>query len=87
MSKTRLTDMTADELASETTEFDREFASDTFGEPDEKALQQLERAQRKRGRPVRGAGDKPISVTVENSRLTRVDPDESSSDRGAGRGG
>ena len=73
MSKKRLTDMTAEELADETAGFDREFVSDTFGEPDEKARQKLERAKRKRGRPVRGAGAKAISVTVEKSILARAD--------------
>ena len=73
MSKKRLTDMTAEELAGETAEFDREFVSDTFGEPDENALQKLERAKRKPGRPVRGAGAKAISVTVEKSILARAD--------------
>ena len=52
MSKKQLTDMTADELAGETAEFDREFVSDTFGQPDEKARQKLERAKRKPGRAV-----------------------------------
>ena len=59
--------------ALETAEFDREFVSDTFGQPDEKARQKLERAKRKRGRPVRGAGAKAISVTVEKSILARAD--------------
>ena len=31
--------------ALETAEFDQEFVSDTFGEPDEKARRKLERAQ------------------------------------------
>ena len=73
MSKKRLTNMTAEELADETAEFDREFVEDTFGEPDEKARQKLDRAKRKPGRPVRGAGAKAISVTVEKSILARAD--------------
>ena len=35
MSKKRLTNMTPDELAKETSEFDREFVADTFGKTDE----------------------------------------------------
>ena len=73
MSDKPLANMTAEELAEATSEFDQEFAADTFGEPDEAALQKLERAKRKPGRPVRGAGAKAISVTVEKSILARAD--------------
>ncbi len=73
MSKKPLTQMNAEELAEATSEFDQEFAAETFGTPDEKARQKLERAKRKPGRPVRGAGAKAISVTVEKSILARAD--------------
>ena len=73
MSKKRLTKMKTKELAEATSEFDQEFAADTFGEPDEAAQDKLERAKRKPGRPVRGAGAKAISVTVEKSILARAD--------------
>ncbi len=73
MSKKRLTKMNTEELAKATSEFDEEFAADKFGEPDEVARDKLDRAKRKPGRPVRGAGAKPISVTVEKSILARAD--------------
>ena len=57
--------MNTKQNAHETAEFDREFISDTFGKPGEKARQQLERAKRQRGRQAHGAGAKAISVTVE----------------------
>ena len=65
--------MNAKQAAQDTSEFDREFVADTFSEPDEAARDKLERAQRKPGRPVRGAGAKAISVTVEKSILARAD--------------
>ncbi len=65
--------MNANPAARDTSEFDREFAADTFGEPDQAARDKLDRAQRKPGRPVRGAGAKAISVTVEKSILARAD--------------
>lgn len=73
MSKKRLTEMNTEELAKATSEFDEEFVADRFGEPDEAARDKLDRAKRKPGRPVRGAGAKPISVTVEKSILARAD--------------
>ncbi len=73
MSKKRLTKMKTTELAQATSEFDQEFAIDKFGEPDKAARDKLERAKRKPGRPVRGAGAKAISVTVEKSILARAD--------------
>ncbi len=65
--------MNANPDARDTSEFDREFVADTFGEPDEAARDKLDRAKRKPGRPVRGAGAKAISVTVEKSILARAD--------------
>lgn len=65
--------MNAKQAAQDTSEFDREFVADAFGEPDEAARDKLERAKRKPGRPVRGAGAKAISVTVEKSILARAD--------------
>ncbi len=73
MSKKRLTKMNTEELAKATSEFGQEFAAATFGEPDEAAREKLDRAQRRPGRPVRGAGAKAISVTVEKSILARAD--------------
>ncbi|MCH8879911.1 MAG: CopG family transcriptional regulator [Planctomycetes bacterium] len=65
--------MNAKQAAQDTSEFDREFVADAFGEPDEAARDKLERAKRKPGSPVRGAGAKAISVTVEKSILARAD--------------
>lgn len=67
------TEMTADELAVATAEFDREFIADTFGSPPAEAKARRARAMRKRGRPVRGQGAKAISITVERGVLSRVD--------------
>lgn len=64
--------MTTKELAKTTKEFDREFVSDTFSEPDVKARRRYNRAQR-RGRPRRGEGAKVVSVTVERSILEQAD--------------
>lgn len=68
-----LTEMNADELTRTTAEFDREFVADEFGPPDAAARVRLNRARRKRGRPVRGRGAKAISVTVELTVLKRTD--------------
>ena len=73
MSKKRLTKLKTKELAEATSQFDQEFAADTFDTPDETARDRLDRPQRKPGRPVRGAGAKAISVTVEKSILARAD--------------
>jgi len=65
--------MTTEELAEATAEFDREFVADTFGPPDPKARARHRRAERKRGRPLRGRGAKAISVTVEKTVLEETD--------------
>jgi hypothetical protein len=65
--------MTADELAEATAEFDREFIADEFGPPDAAARARWARAKRRAGRPIRGRGAKPISVTVELGILKRTD--------------
>jgi hypothetical protein len=67
------TSMTADELARQTQEFDREFVVDEFGPPDAAARRRLARAKRKRGRPRRGTGAKVISLSVEQSLLKKAD--------------
>lgn len=68
-----VTEMTADELAKETAEADREFIIDAFDPPDVDAKRRLARAKRKRGRPQRGQGVKVISLTVERRLLRRTD--------------
>ena len=65
--------MTAAELAKATREFDREFVIDSFSPPDDAARARHRRAQKRRGRPPRGRGAKPISVTVERALLAKAD--------------
>ena len=57
--------MNAKPAARDTSEFDREFVEDTFGKPDEAARDELDRAKRKPGRPLRGAGAGAIFLIVE----------------------
>lgn len=66
------TQMTAEELAEATAEFDREFIADSFGPPPPEALRQLQRAM-KRGRPRVGQGVRVVSVSVEKGLLNRSD--------------
>jgi len=70
---TPITEMTADELATETAEFDQESVIDTCGPPPPEAKRRWQRAQRKRGRPKKGQGAKVISVSVERRLLARSD--------------
>jgi hypothetical protein len=65
--------MTADELEAATAEFDKEFVADVYEEPDAEAVDALERARAKPGRPRKGKGAKVISVSVERSLLERCD--------------
>jgi hypothetical protein len=69
----RYQDMTADELAEATAEFDREFIADTFRPMNAKERALWERAKRKPGRPRRGKGAKAISVSIERDLLDRSD--------------
>jgi hypothetical protein len=73
MKKKPYTKMTAAELAKETADLDREFVIDDFGPMDEPAGKRWNQAKRKRGRPVRGPGSKPISVTVRRDILRETD--------------
>lgn len=68
-----LTRMNAKELAKATAEFDEEFVADTFGPPDRAAKKRHAAARAKRGRPRRGNGAKVISVTVEQTLLSKAD--------------
>jgi len=68
-----ITRMTAEELAAETAEFDKQFAADAFGPPPPAAKVRWDRARRKRGRPRKGQGTKVISVSVEKDLLARSD--------------
>jgi hypothetical protein len=47
--KTKHSEMSADELAKATAEFDREFVADTSGKPGPEARRRWLRAKRKRG--------------------------------------
>jgi hypothetical protein len=69
----RFQDMTTDELAAATAEFDREMIIDSSRpmSPKDRAL--WERARRKVGRPRRGKGAKVISVSIEQGLLDRTD--------------
>jgi hypothetical protein len=66
-------EMTTEELAAATAEFDKEFIGDTFSTPSPAEMAQWERAKRKRGRPQTGDGAKVICVTVEQGLLRRSD--------------
>ncbi len=57
--------MNAKKPTRDTSEFDREFVEDTFGKPDEAVRDELARAQRKPGCPVRGTGAGAIFLIVE----------------------
>jgi len=66
-------EMTKEELAEATAEFDQEFIGDTFHELSPEDMAQWERAKRKLGRPVKGRGAKVIAVSVERALLARSD--------------
>ncbi len=65
--------MTPKELDKATSEFDNEFAIDSFGEPTSKQRARLQRARKKRGRPKIGKGVKVISVSIERGLLEKTD--------------
>ncbi len=69
----RYQDMTADELAEATAEFDREFIIDSTRPmtPRERAL--WARAKRKVGRPRQGRGAQVVSVSIERELLSQTD--------------
>jgi len=68
-------EMTADELAAATKEFDQEGVADTFDAmtPTEEAVWQAAVRKRPRGRPVNGRGVKVISLGIEAGLLERAD--------------
>ena len=67
------TQMTADELAEATAEFDREFVSDEFSPCGADAAGKWRRVKRKPGRPRQGRGAKVISVSLEKELLAQAD--------------
>jgi hypothetical protein len=66
-------EMNTKELSQATSEFDREFIGETFGEPDSKQKAIHARAKNKRGRPKIGQGVRVISVSLEKNLLAAVD--------------
>jgi len=66
-------DMTEDELAKATAEFDREHVRDTFEPLAGEEAARWRKARRKRGRPPTGKGAKVVSVSVEKGLLSRSD--------------
>src|SRR5262245_8946128 len=68
-------DLTADELAEATKEFDREGVAETFRPmtPAEAAVWEAAAKKRSRGRPRVGKGVKVISVGIEAGLLERAD--------------
>lgn len=65
--------MTTEELAEATVEFDREFIADTFRPMTPAERARWERARRKPGRPRVGQGVRVISLSVEKGLLERSD--------------
>jgi hypothetical protein len=66
-------EMTTEELAEATAEFDREFIGDTFRPLTPKERAEWERARRKPGRPQKSREAEVIPVPVEKQVLTRSD--------------
>ena len=65
--------MTRDELAVAVSEFDQEFAIDSFGKMTPAQKERWERSKRKRGRPRVGRGSTVISVSIEKGLLKQAD--------------
>jgi len=66
-------ELTLQDLAELTREFDDELIVDSFGEPTAPQRAQLQRAKRKRGRPQTGKGVKVISLSLERNLLAEAD--------------
>lgn len=66
-------EMDVEELAANTTEFDREGIGETFAEPTPEKKARHARAKRKRSRPQIGKGTQVVSVSVEKGLLARAD--------------
>lgn len=70
-SRLKYSEMSEEELAEATREFDRPLATDEF-----RPLSRTERAQWRRavrGRPKIGKGSKPVQITVERGLLEKAD--------------
>jgi hypothetical protein len=66
-------EMTTEELARATAEFDEELVIDKCGPLSPEDQKRWQRMKRKMGRPKKGAGVKVISVSVERNLLGRAD--------------
>lgn len=66
-------EMTTEELARATAEFDEEFVIDKARPLSPEDRKRWQRLQRKMGRPQRGAGAKVISLSVERTLLAKSD--------------
>lgn len=66
-------EMTTEELAAATEEYDQEMAIDRFKPLSAESRALWEKACRKPGRPRRGQGSKVVSLSVERSLLARAD--------------
>lgn len=64
---------TTRQLARATKEFDVEFVADSFKPLDDEGLARWANVKRNRGRPRRGKGAKPVSVTIERTLLQQTD--------------
>jgi hypothetical protein len=73
MKKKPYDQMTADELAEATKEFDREFAYERAKPLTKAQRQMLARAGRRGGRPKIGQGAAVVNITVERGLLERAD--------------
>lgn len=73
MSKKAFSEMTAEELAAATREYDGDFDEREFKALGPAQRARWERAKRKRGRPTVGKGAKVISVSVEKTLLAQTD--------------
>ncbi len=65
--------MRVERRAKGASEFDREFAVESFKAPPATARARWQRAKRKRGRPRQGRGVKVVSVSVEKQLLRQCD--------------
>jgi hypothetical protein len=63
-------EMTAEELAAATAEFDRELLDETFPEPPPEEKAKLLRAMRKLARQHKGRGTKVTPVSLEKQPVT-----------------
>jgi hypothetical protein len=63
-------EMTTEELAAATEEFDLELLDETFPDPPPEEKAKLVRAMRKLARPRKGRGTKTIPETVEKEPVT-----------------